>query len=217
MKKLLMKEIKLSSSMLSFLFILFAFMTFLPGYPILVGGFFVTLGIFQSFQKSRETNDILYTALLPIKKSDAVKSKFLFCIFIELSAFLISALITVIRMSLFSGSEIYRNNAMMNANLVFLGFLLLIFGLFNLIFIYGFFRTGYYFTKPFVIYIIVALLTVGIAETLHHLPNMSWVNSFGFENITRQSIFLLCGIVLYVVLTIFGEKFSKKRFEKIDL
>lgn len=46
MKYILKKEMTVSASLLSYLFILFGFMFFVPGYPILCGVFFVTLGIF---------------------------------------------------------------------------------------------------------------------------------------------------------------------------
>ena len=52
MRNILLKECKLSASPLSFLFIPFGLMFFLPGYPVLCGGFFVTLGNFQSYQKA---------------------------------------------------------------------------------------------------------------------------------------------------------------------
>lgn len=39
MLKLLAKELKLTASILSYVFIVFALMAFLPGYPILVGTF----------------------------------------------------------------------------------------------------------------------------------------------------------------------------------
>lgn len=43
-------------------------MTMVPGYPILVGAFFVCFGVFQSFQNACVNNDILYTVLLPVKR-----------------------------------------------------------------------------------------------------------------------------------------------------
>ena len=73
MRNVLRKEMRLSASVLSYLFILFGLMFFLPGYPVLCGAFFVTLGIFQSFQTAREANDIVFSALLPIAKRDIVK------------------------------------------------------------------------------------------------------------------------------------------------
>jgi len=84
MSNILRKELRLSASALSYFFIAFGFMFFIPGYPILCGVFFVTLGIFQSFQNAREANDIVFSALLPIAKKDVVKGKFLFSCFIEL-------------------------------------------------------------------------------------------------------------------------------------
>ena len=43
MRDIMRKEMKLSASPLSYLFILFGLMFFLPGYPVLCGAFFVTL------------------------------------------------------------------------------------------------------------------------------------------------------------------------------
>ena len=155
MKALLKKEMRLSASILSYLFISFALMTLIPGYPILCGVFFITLGIFQTFQSAREANDIVYSALLPVAKRDVVKGKYLFSMFIELSGFFVMAVLTIIRMTVLSESQTYRENPLMNANLFFLGMVLLIFGLFNCIFVGGFFKTAYKFSKPFVTYIIV--------------------------------------------------------------
>ena len=88
MNALLKKELRLSALLLTYLFIGFAVMALIPGYPILCGVFFITLGIFQSFQTARETNDILFSALLPFAKRDVVKGKYLFvCIFIGSEGF----------------------------------------------------------------------------------------------------------------------------------
>lgn len=44
MKQLLRKEFRLATPVITWLFIGFALMTFIPGYPILCGAFFVCLG-----------------------------------------------------------------------------------------------------------------------------------------------------------------------------
>ena len=99
-----------------------------PGYPILVGSFFVCLGLFQSFQTAREANDLTYTALLPVEKRDVVRAKYAFCCFIEICYFTLTGAVTLIRMTLLSNAAVYRNNVLMNANLVYLAFVLLITG-----------------------------------------------------------------------------------------
>ena len=83
MKKLLYKEMKLSANPLSYWFIAFSAMTMIPRYPILVGSFFICLGIFYTYQQIREYDDITYTVMLPVKKKDVVTAKYLFVLFIE--------------------------------------------------------------------------------------------------------------------------------------
>lgn len=217
MNALLKKEMRLSASILSYLFLAFSFMALLPGYPILCGVFFITLGIFQSFQNAREANDIVYSALLPIAKRDVVRGKFLFSALIELSGFLVMAALTLVRMTLLSDSPIYRQNALMNANPFFLGMALLLFGLFNWIFIGGFFKTAYKFAKPFVTYIVSCFFLIGVAEALHHVPGLEALNAFGFDHLALQLSLLLGGALSYALLTCLSCRAACARFEKIDL
>ncbi len=216
MKALLQKEMCLSASLITYFFIAAAIITLFPGYPILCGPFFATLGIFHSFQNSREANDIVYSTLLPIAKSDVVKGKYLFSVIIESAALIIMTLLTILRMTLLTDAKPYRQNALMNANLFYLGMALVIFGLFNLIFIGGFFKTAYKLT-PFIKYIIAVILTIGAAETVHHIPGLENVNAFGFEHLTLQLILLIAGIGLFILMTALSCKKACARFEIIDL
>ena len=138
MNAMLRKEMRLSALLLTYLFMGFGFMTLIPGYPILCGVFFITLGLFQSFQSAREANDIVFSALLPVAKRDVVKGKFQFAMLIELGGFALMAALTVLRMTALADAPVYRQNALMNANPFYLGTALLMFGLFNAIFVGGF-------------------------------------------------------------------------------
>ena len=217
MNMLLKKEIRLSSLLLTWLFIGFAFMTLLPRYPILCGVFFITLGIYQSFQNAREANDIVYSVLLPVAKRDVVRGKFQFVTLIELLGFALMALLTVLRMTLFQNATLYRQNPLMNANPFFLGMALLLFGMFNVIFVGGFFKTAYKIGKPFVIYIVAAFLTIGAAETLHHVPGLEALNAFGFDHLVFQLSLLLLGALLFIGMTVSACRQACADFEKIDL
>ena len=217
MKNLLYKEFTLSASSLSFFFIAFALMTMLPGYPILMGAFFVSFGIFQTFQACRESNDITYSALLPVNKADIVKGKFIFAIFIEACGFFLMTVLTLVRMSVLSEAAVYVNNALLSANFVFLGFALVVFGCFNAVFIRGFFKTAYYFAKPLIGFFVTSLLIIGIAETLPHIPGFEALGSHGFENLPVQLAVFGAGALIYALLTAFACKASVKSFEKTDL
>ena len=217
MNKLLNKELKLFAAPITYFFIAFSVMTLIPGYPILCGAFFVCLGIFRSFQAGAETNDILYTVLLPIKKSDAVKARFVFVMFIEFVSFVIMAALTVLRMTVLSDVAPYVQNALMSANPVFLAFTLLIYAAFNLVFVRGFFKTGYKTGKPFIAFIVIAFILVGIAETLHHIPGLGFLNAISGEGMTANYLILLIGAVLYALLSYIAFKASCKSFETVDL
>ena len=217
MKDLMTKEIRLAASPLSILFVAFAAMTLVPGYPILVGSWFVCLGLFYSFQSARENNDILYTVLLPIRKTDTVRVKFAFVCMIEAVSFVLIAALTVLRMTVLAEAAPYVNNVMMPANPVYLAFVLLIYAAFNVLFLGGFFKTAYAIGKPFIAFLIAGMLLVGIGETLHHLPWFAVLKATD-----RRSLLIQCGIlaaaaVLYVLLTRGAYRKSLKRFENLDL
>ena len=217
MKNLLCKEIRLATPLLTFLFLGFTAMTFIPGYPILCGAFFVCFGIFQSYQNGRTDNDILYTVLLPVKKSHVVKAKYAAAVTVELTAFCLFAVFTCVRMLWLSDSGVYKTNVLMGANPVFLAFVLLIFTAFNVVFIGGFFKTAYNFGKPFIAFLVMSFLLIGLGETLHHLPGLGWLNELGLDHAGRQLPVLLAAAVAYAAATTVSCRTAQNRFEKIDL
>lgn len=217
MKNLLCKELRLATPLLTFLFLGFTAMTFIPGYPILCGAFFVCFGIFQSYQNGRTDNDILYTVLLPVKKSHVVKAKYAAAVTVELTAFCLFAVFTCVRMLWLSDSGVYKTNVLMGANPVFLAFVLLIFTAFNVVFIGGFFKTAYNFGKPFIAFLVMSFLLIGLGETLHHLPGLGWLNELGLDHAGRQLPVLLAAVMIYAVATAASCRTAQNRFEKIDL
>ena len=217
MRDIMLKEIKLSASPLAFVFIAFGLMFFLPGYPVLCGAFFVTLGLFQSFQTAREANDIVFSALLPMAKSDVVKGKYLFVCFIEACALVLMAIAAVIRMTALAGAAVYRINVMMAANPFALGMALFIFGLFNWILVGGFFKTAYKLGRPFVTYTIAAFATITVAEALHHFPGLEPLNALGTERLGLQAALLAAGLLAFALITLLSYKKACYDFERIDL
>ena len=216
-RDLLFKELKLSASPITWLFILFGAMFMIPGYPVLCGAFFVTLGIFYSFQAARESNDILYSALLPVAKRDVVKGKYVFVCLVEAFGSLLMAAAVLLRMTWLAGAEVYLTNPMMNGNLYALGWALIIFGSFNLVFVAGFFRTAYRYGRPFVIQPVTAFILIGVAETLHHIPGLEALNASAADEPGVQLAAFCAGLVCYAVMTLLSCRTACRRFERIDL
>ena len=210
MKKLLYKEMKLSANPLSYWFIAFSAMTMIPRYPILVGSFFICLGIFYTYQQVRECDDITYTVMLPVKKQDVVTAKYLFVLLIELVAFVLYALLTIIRMKTLGNAAPYVTNQLMNANAAYLGYLLAVFASFNGVFLAGFFKTAYK------IFCIVATIIILMGEVLHHIPGLESLNDPANLSIP-QVVILLIGIVMFKLCTWFSYQKAIKDFERLDL
>ena len=217
MTKLLNKEFRLCASPLSWIFLAAAGMTLLPGYPILMGAFFICLGIFQSFQSGREANDVLYTVLLPVRKADFVHAKYAFSCCIQLIGFVLIAALTALRMTVLSGGKAYIENALMNPSPLFLAFVLLIFAAFNLCFVGGFFHTAYKFGMPFLTFCIVTLLLIIIGEALHFIPGLGFLNATAGERLGLQLALLAAAAVIYALGTVLSCRAGMARFEKIDL
>ncbi|MCI9071880.1 MAG: ABC-2 transporter permease [Lachnospiraceae bacterium] len=217
MKPLMYKEFTLSAAPLTYIFVAFGLMTLIPGYPILLAGFFICLGILYTFQFAREYSDVLYAVLLPVKKRDVVKARYLFVVCVQWAGMLLCGLLTLLRMTALREAQVYQANPMMNANLTFLGFLLVIMTLFNTLFLGGFYRTAYYYGKPFILFSIAAFGVVGVGETLHHISGLGWLNVSSGAGVGAQAVVLLGGAGVYAAGTLLSMKRSEERFEKMDL
>ena len=216
MKKLFYKEMKLSANPLSYWFITFSAMAMLPRYPILVGAFFICLGMFHTYQQIREYDDITYTVMLPVKKQDVVTAKYLFVLFIEGTAFILCTLLTIIRMKVLGNSVPYVTNQLMNANAAYLGYVLIVFAAFNSIFLAGFFRTAYQIGKPFILFCVVGFIIIIIGETLHHIPHLESLNDPASVSVP-QVVILVIGVAVFMLCTWVSYQKAVKDFEAIDL
>lgn len=217
MKNLLYKEFKLATPLITFLFLGFSVMAFIPGYPILCGVFFICLGMFQGYQYSREAGDIMYSVLLPVKKTDVVNAKYLAVFVMEMIALVLFTVFTIVRMTFLSDAGVYVNNVMLGANPVFLAFVLLIFAAFNSVFIGGFFKTAYNFGKHFVVFVMICFLIIILAEVAHHIPGFAWMNVLDFSSFGSQLLVLTVSVLIYAVVTLISCRNSQRRFEKIDM
>ena len=212
-RRLLRKELKLTASPLTYLFVLFSAAALIPNLPSLLGTVCVCLGIFYSFLNLKEDNDILFLFLLPNPRKDVVKAKYAFVLVFEAVSFLLSALFTLLRMTVLSTSQTYSNSLMMPVNLLFLGLVLLIFGCFNSMFLGGFFQTMQGVGKPFSRFLVVALILTGIGEGLYHIPGLGWLRSLNGMGMIVHMIVFFCGAVFAYMLTRSSYRKSVQSFE----
>ena len=208
------KEWKLVMMPVTLLFLLLSGLVLIPNYPYYVTFFYTTLGIFLMMQSARENRDLYYMALLPITKREMVKARFSLVLTIEAMQVLVCIPFLLLRASY---GEI--KNAGMEANIAFLGFSLVLLGLFNRIFFPMHYKNAYDLGKPFVVSSAALALGMIILETLQHvLPYLKDVcDSYEAADQLRQLPVLFGGLLAFVLLTVRSFSISVRRFENADL
>lgn len=160
-----------------------------------------------------ETNDLHYTALLPIGKRDIVKGKCLLFAAAQLAQVLISLPFAFLRVRVLPAG----NPAGIEANAAFYGFGLIIYAIFNFIFLTEFFRTGFKVGKAFLLAIVPASVVVLTMEVLAHIPAFAWLDSVQPADLLRQLPILLAGLAIYPTAMLAAFTVAAKRFEKVNL
>lgn len=214
---LLGKELKLALSPVTKCFLCFALVTLIPRYPILTGAVLVCVGILYSFQSFRESGDMLYSLLLPVRRRDVVTGKFGLCALLELISFAAMAGLTALRMTVLRMLPVYENNVMMAANLWFLALALLIFTSFNLVFLGGFFRSGGHVGRPFLRFLPLALILVLAGETLYRIPALSLLNRISGTALWVQAALLGASCAAYFGFTLLALRRAQARFEEYEI
>lgn len=213
MFKLLYKELRLAAHPNLFIFTLLGVLVIVPAYPYGMVFLFGCLGPYITFMYGRETNDIYYTSLLPVKKRDTVKAKCLLIVLSQMTQLLISLPFAVLRLHVLPNG----NPAGVEANIAYYGLGFMIYAIFNLIFLTQFFKTAYKVGKAFVLAIIPAAIGVIIMEVLVHIPRFQWLDSVEPNIMLKQVPILVTGILIYIISMLLTYRVSANRFEQVDL
>lgn len=213
MFNLLYKELRLAAHPNLYVFTLLGALVIVPAYPYGMVFLFGCLGPYITFMYGRETNDIYYTALLPVKKRDTVKAKCQLVVLAQMAQLLISLPFAFLRLSILPDG----NPAGIEANVAYYGFGLIIYAVFNYIFLTQFFKTAYKVGKAFLLAIIPATIIVVIMEVLVHIPGFTWLDSVAADMQLRQLPLLLVGVVIYVAGIFAAYRVASRRFELVDL
>ena len=231
---LLKKEIVLGNSLQSICWFICCFgMFFIPSYPVYIGPFYITLSIMMTFALNQSSHDILYTALLPVRKIDTVKARFLFCGMLEVIALLFGVLAGLVKH--FVAFPV--NRAGIDLNLAYFGFQLIIFAVFNFLFLGNVYKDplkpGLRYLAAAISYFVVYALcelpvwvyfgTRGKLQdgTITELPALAKIGSYLYisnaENLKRQAIILLGGFLIFAGSWYITFRRAAKQFEKYDL
>ena len=136
MKALLRKDALLCLHPTCWLFLGLTAMLLIPSYPYLVACFFTCNSIYYMFNQSVGNNDLLFTAMLPVSKAQVVKARVRFVVAIEMIMFLLLVPMIFVNHRL----NPQGNPAGTDGSLTFLAAVLVLFTVFNAVFIPAFYR-----------------------------------------------------------------------------
>ena len=221
---LLKKEMKLGNTSQTIIWMLCCFgMFFIPSYPSYIGPFYITLCIMMTFALNQSSHDILYTVLLPVRKIDTVKARFLYCGLVEILSLVFALIPTILRYKIPSFPE---NRAGINTTPAFFGLQLILYAIFNLIFLGSVYKNPLkpgvrYFAGAVVYFVVYALFELPVwmyyadKGPLVSVGQMFTDMSGAFLN--RQFIILFGGILIFAGVWALTFARAAKQFEKYDL
>ena len=231
---LLKKEIKLGNNLQTLIWLICCLgMYFIPNYPSYIGSFYITIAIMLTFALNQSSHDILYTTLLPVRKIDVVKARFLFCALLEILTVIFGVLAGIVK----NVCDFPMNNAGINTNIAFIGLLLCVLSIFNFVFLGNVYKDP---LKPGLHYFIAAVLYfvsmavfelpvwiyIGTKKKLEsgEISELPKIAELGKRltvpeqnDMPLQFIILGIGIVLYALIWLVTFRRASKQFEKYDM
>lgn len=212
MLKLLYKELTLSAHPNLYVFMFMGALLLVPDYPFGVVFLFGMLGPYITVFYDRETRDTYFTVLLPIRKRDAVTGKCLLFAAAQLTALVFSVPFAMLRTLLYDG-----NAAGIEANAAYYGFGLIIFGVYNFIFLTQYYKTAYKAGQSFIIAALPAVLLIALMEVSAHIPSLAWLDGLDTASLIRQLPILAAGVIVYPASMLLACRTAQRRFERVDL
>ena len=226
MKALIYKELKLAMHPICYIFIvLFPFMILIPSYPLGIGFIYVLTCypiLFLGANKGQQSNDLLYSTLLPVRKKDIVMARILTVIFMQIAFILVmSALYPVARIinnaiaqSAEKPSEYMIPGLGLDSYVLLVAIALIGYAIADIIFFPIYYKHGksivmstLFTILGFVVYI--GIFTIG----LPFIPGLDILNNL---HLGIQFAILGGAILISFLLHFVVYKISSKRLEKVD-
>ena len=226
MKALIYKELKLSMHPICYVFILlFPLMILIPSYPLGIGFIYVLTCypiLFLGANKGQQSNDLLYSTLLPVRKKDIVLARIFTVIFMQVVFMIVMTalypLARLINANIIKTSSNPSENTIpglgLNSYVLVLAIAIIGYAIADLIFFPIYYKNGksivmstLFTILGFVVYI--GVFTIG----LPFIPGLEILNNI---HIGIQFGILAGAILISFALHIVVYKISSKRLEKVD-
>ncbi|MCQ2796824.1 MAG: ABC-2 transporter permease [Bacilli bacterium] len=228
MKSLLYKEFRLAMHPVCYVFtLLFPLMVLIPNYPLFVGTLYIVpmfSVLFLGANKGKQSNDLFYSALLPIRKSDIVKARMLTVIIVEAVTLLLVAAFYPLKLLIMQSANIPSPFALdgivSNFAFVVVGYLIV-----NAIFFLMFYKKGRSVLAPtlistftYVIYIMVFTTVLSAVDPTSGAPLIpGFYQAFINIELWLQFVYLAIACLIFAGGMFFIFKKASQELNNADL
>ena len=226
MKALLYKELRLAMHPICYVFIaLFPFMIIIPSYPLGIGFIYILACypiLFLGANKGQQSNDLLYSVLLPVRKKDIVKARIATVILMQTSYLvLMSALYPLARIvnaaiaqSASKPEELVIPGLGLDSFVLLLAIGIVGYTIADLIFFPIYYKKGKSIVMSTLFTIIGFVIYIGIFTIgLPYVPGLEIMNNM---HLGIQFAILGGSILISFLFHLLVYRISSKRLEKVD-
>ena len=228
MKALLYKEFKLAMHPICYLFVaLFPLMILIPSYPIAIGFIYVLSCypiLFLGANKGQQSNDLLFSTLLPVRKKDIVLARIITVVIMQVAFMAIMSCLYpvasiarayIAQQAVAQGQQVPTDAGFgLNAYTSVLGFAIIGYAIADLIYFAVYYKHGKSIVASTLLTILGFVAYLGIFTI--GLPFVPAYGAFFTSNIWIQIGFLVVAIVVSVLLHFVVYKISSKELENVD-
>ena len=222
MKALLYKEFKLAMHPICYIFIvLFPFMVLIPSYPIAVGFIYILSCypiLFLGANKGQQSNDLLYSTLLPVRKKDIVLARIITVIIMQVAFMAIMSCLVPVAMLIQKNTGTTAPGLGINGYVSILAIAIIGYAIADLIYMPIYYKKGKSIVASTLLTILGFVLYLGIFTLgIPFMPGgEGYVKVLCDSGLGIQFGFLGGAIVLSAVLHFVVYKVSAARLEKVD-
>lgn len=228
MKALLYKEFRLAVHPICYIFVfLFPWMMLIPSYPLGIGFIYLLSCypiLFLGANKGQQSNDLLYSTLLPIRKKDIVKARIFTVLILQAVYMLLMSALWPLANFIEQQMLAAKAEAPVHAGLGLDGFVSLLaigiigFALADLIFFPIYYKNGKSIVMSTLLTILGFIVYLGLFTlAFPMIPGFEWYNKvLAGSGVGVQFAILGGAILLSVILHLLVYRISSKRLEQVD-
>lgn len=223
MKSFLYKEFRLAMHPVCYLFtFLFPLLILVPNYPICICTFYIVpimSVLFLGANKGKQSNDLFYSALLPIRKKDIVKGRLVSVIFMELGTIITSSLLVPFKLMIekaLAPTMPIMPGMTVNMFVSTIAFGLIGYAIANAFFFLMFYKSGRSVTAPTLCATFTYMPFILLFTMILPMVSPAYLAFFNAK-IWLQFIYLIVAIIIFVAANYFIYKKASKELEKADL